>query len=84
MGELDESESRRYLTVPQLARDWQCGTTLIWRLVRAGAIPSVRIGRNVRIPARELEVWVAARLHRDGVSGVLPVPPRRRSKPKRR
>ena len=77
---MNESENRRYLTVPQLARDWQCGTTLIWRLVRARAIPSVRIGRNVRIPARELEAWVAAQTQREGaaVPPIAPLRPRSR------
>ena len=43
------------LAVPDAARLLGIGTTLTWDLVRAGAIPSVKLGRRVLIPRAALE-----------------------------
>jgi excisionase family DNA binding protein len=36
------------------------GRTLFYRLVRAGVIPSCRIGKSIRIPVAALKAWAAA------------------------
>jgi excisionase family DNA binding protein len=54
-GTVDE---RLLLTVEEAARWLGIGRTLAWRLVQAGQLPSVRLGRCVRVPRRALEVWV--------------------------
>lgn len=50
---------RLLLSVPETARRLDIGDTLCWRLVHSGVLPSVRLGRSVRIPVRELERWIA-------------------------
>ena len=44
--------------------------TLGWKLIREGAIPSIKVGRLVRVPRRELEAWITAQTA--GESGDLP------------
>lgn len=43
------------VAVPDAARLLGIGTTFAWELVRAGDIPSVKLGRRVLIPRAALE-----------------------------
>ncbi len=43
------------IAVPHAARLLSIGTTLAWDLVRAGDIPSVKLGRRVLVPRAALE-----------------------------
>jgi excisionase family DNA binding protein len=36
------------------------GKTLFYRLVKAGVIPSCRVGRSIRIPVAALKAWAEA------------------------
>lgn len=56
---------RILLTVEEAARRLGIGRTLAWRLVRDGELPSVRLGRLVRIPERALDDWLDRRLRGD-------------------
>lgn len=56
-----ESEDALLLTVAQAARKLGIGERTIWRLLQRGELPATRVGRIVRIPVRELEVWIASR-----------------------
>ncbi len=47
------------LTVDQVAERLGIGRSLAWRLVREGALPSIRLGRLVRVPQQALERWIA-------------------------
>jgi excisionase family DNA binding protein len=47
------------LKVPEAARMLNVSRTTLYELMRAGDIRTVRIGRAVRVPVRELERWVA-------------------------
>ncbi len=49
---------RLLLTVEEAAQRLGIGKTLAWELVWAGVLPSIRLGRCVRIPLRALEEWV--------------------------
>lgn len=49
------------LTVEEAARRLGIGRTLAWRLVQERELPSVRVGRCVRVPLRDLEAWVEER-----------------------
>ena len=37
----------------------------VYQLCAAGILPSIRIGRSIRIPALEFEAWVETRTKRD-------------------
>jgi excisionase family DNA binding protein len=40
------------LTVHQVAKNWQVSQRMIRRMIADGRLPAVRLGRAVRIPAR--------------------------------
>lgn len=46
----------------EAARAIKVGRSRIYQLIESGSIPSVRIGRSVRVPVRQLEEWVAAKV----------------------
>ena len=48
------------LTVQEAAAYLRIGRTATYEAVRTGAIPSVRLGRLVRIPRDALLAWLAA------------------------
>ena len=60
MAEL--ATERLLLTVEEAARRLGIGKTLAWELVWQGVLPSVRLGRCVRIPLSALEEWIARRV----------------------
>lgn len=53
------TSERLLLTVEEAAERLGIGKTLAWELVWDGVLPSVRLGRCVRIPLRALEDWIA-------------------------
>ncbi len=54
------SHERMLLTIPQVAETLGIGKTLAWQLVARGEIPSMRLGRLVRVPRAALEDWLVA------------------------
>lgn len=50
------------LTVTEAARRLSLGRATTYQLVRRGELPSVRVGRAVRVPVHALEAWVSARI----------------------
>ena len=63
----EATDERLLLTVEETAERLGIGRTLAWRLVHEGQLPSVRLGRCVRVPRRELEAWVQE--HRQDKAG---------------
>ena len=55
----ETTNERLLLTVEEAARRLGIGRSLAWALVRKGELPSVRLGRLVRIPVRGLEDWIS-------------------------
>jgi excisionase family DNA binding protein len=53
--------SMRLLTVKETATMLRVSQQYVYRLTRAGELPSVHLGRGVRIEQSALEAWVAAR-----------------------
>ena len=45
------------LTAEQLAARWQVPISQVWRLARADAIPTVRLGRYVRFNPAAIEAF---------------------------
>lgn len=46
------------LTVPQSASLLQLGLNRVYEMCRTGELPSVKVGKQIRIPRAELERWV--------------------------
>lgn len=55
---LATTDERMLLTVEETAKTLGIGRTLAWKLVQQGDLPSIRLGRLVRVPQRELEDWI--------------------------
>lgn len=48
-------EQREWLKVPEMAEELRIARSRAYELVGNGEIPSVRIGRSIRVSRRELE-----------------------------
>jgi excisionase family DNA binding protein len=57
---------KEYLKVTEVAEYLQIGRTRAYELVSSGEIPSVRIGRSVRVSRRELERWLEKQRYNAG------------------
>ncbi len=62
----ETASGRLLLTVEEAAQRLGIGKTLAWELVWNGELPSVRLGRCVRIPLAALEEWIAQRVAEGG------------------
>ena len=54
---------KEYLKVPQVAEFLQIGRSRAYELVADGEIPSVKIGRSVRVSRKELDRWLEGQRH---------------------
>ncbi len=56
------------LTVPEAAKVLRIGRNLAYQLVASGELPSLRLGRVIRVPRDALDRWIEV------ASGHAPVP----------
>jgi len=47
-----------FLTVAEAAAVIKVGRSKTYQMVRSGELPSVKIGRSRRVPARKLQDWI--------------------------
>jgi excisionase family DNA binding protein len=52
---------RLALTIEEAAELLSISRSLAYRWVKAGTLPSIRVGNAVRIPRRALEAWIEER-----------------------
>jgi excisionase family DNA binding protein len=52
----------RLLTAHEVADQLRVSTMTIYRLIRRGELPAVRVGRNYRVRERELEAYLSAQV----------------------
>jgi excisionase family DNA binding protein len=52
----------RLLTAHEVADQLRVSTMTIYRLIRRGELPAVRVGRNYRVRERELEAYLRAQV----------------------
>ena len=57
----EASPRRLVLTVPEVAAELQIPASTVYDLIRRGEIPSVRVGKRIRVPKRRLEDWINGR-----------------------
>jgi len=55
---MDERHSPKLWTVRETARSLGVGERTVWRRISTGDLPTVRIGRSVRIPAKAVEEFI--------------------------
>ena len=56
--EVDMDEKREFLKVPEVAEVLRIARSRAYELVAEGEIPSIRIGRSVRVSRSELDRWL--------------------------
>jgi excisionase family DNA binding protein len=54
----EASMAQQLLTVAEVAAQLRVSTMTIYRLIRSGELPAVRVGRNYRVRADELEAYL--------------------------
>jgi excisionase family DNA binding protein len=53
---------RLLLTVAQVGEALQVGRTTVYRLIQAGELATVHVGRAVRVPRASVEAWLGRQL----------------------
>ncbi len=53
------------LRAKEIAKALSISKAKAYELMASGELPTIRIGRAVRVPAAQLETWIEARLPRD-------------------
>ena len=66
-------------TVQEAAEMLSLSRSLVYRLIDAGEIQTIKFGRARRITFRQLDAFIRAQEQRNGFLGLRPVPSRSRS-----
>ncbi|MBW3664813.1 MAG: helix-turn-helix domain-containing protein [Actinobacteria bacterium] len=53
---------RELLTAAEVADQLRVSTMTVYRLIRSGELPAVRVGRNYRVAAEALDEYLQAQL----------------------
>lgn len=54
----NDASDMQLLTVPEAAKVLRIGRNLAYELIARGELPSVRLGRAIRVPRSALERWL--------------------------
>src|SRR5215207_3129778 len=68
--QLDEQRDVQLLSIPQLCQELGMGKSWLYRRLRSGEIPSIRLGRSIKVRRDELEQYLE-RHHYPGRSHAL-------------
>jgi excisionase family DNA binding protein len=52
------------LSIPELCQELGMGKSWIYRRLRSGEIPSVKLGRSIKVKREDLEEYLESRRHR--------------------
>ena len=56
-----ETQQPLLLRIPEVCSRLGLGRSTVYELIRRGDLPTIRIGRAVRVPTAGLETWIAER-----------------------
>ena len=57
------ADKKLLLKASEVADRLSIGRATAYEMMAAGVLPTVRIGRAVRVPARSLEIWIEEQQH---------------------
>jgi excisionase family DNA binding protein len=66
-----DNDSPLLLRVPEVARALGIARSLAYEMARDGRLPTIHIGKAVRIPRRRLEAWIEERASAEATSNRL-------------
>lgn len=58
-------EAEPFLTVEDLCQWWKVSQVMVYKMVREGAIPYIRLGKCVRFAPAEIRAWLQERKCRE-------------------
>jgi excisionase family DNA binding protein len=65
-----------FLTTEEVLEYLQVNLRTVYRLIKAGKIPAVRVGRQWRFRKRDIDAWLDSQRPRGTVRAAAPAPPR--------
>ena len=68
---MEENREREWITLRDMQQVLGIGSTKAYELVASGEVPSVRIGRAIRISRKELEHWLEEQRYPNTVESSL-------------
>jgi excisionase family DNA binding protein len=66
MAQQAEANHSRFMTVAEVASDLRVSSMTVYRLINAGELPAVRIGRSFRVRTEDLDRYLADRFTKAG------------------
>ena len=66
-----------FLTTEEVLEYLQVNLRTVYRLIKAGKIPAVRVGRQWRFRKRDIDAWLDSQRARGSASRSVQTPPRR-------
>ena len=60
----EERRGLELLSIPELCQELGMGKSWIYRRIRSGEIPSVKLGRSIKVKRDDLEEYLESRRHR--------------------
>jgi len=66
MSQQPETTNTRFLTVGEVAAALRVSNMTVYRLINAGELPAVRVGRSFRLREEDYDQFVAGQLTRAG------------------
>jgi excisionase family DNA binding protein len=66
MEQSNDKPSARYLTVTEVAAALRVSNMTVHRLISAGDLSAVKVGRSVRLRADDVEAYLSGRLIKAG------------------
>lgn len=60
-GAVKDIPTDTFMTVPEIARALRVSRMTVYRLVEAGTLPSVRVGRSIRVPRSAYDAYLQSR-----------------------
>jgi excisionase family DNA binding protein len=60
----EERRGLELLSIPELCQELGMGKSWIYRRIRSGEIPSVKLGRSIKVKRTDLEEYLESRRHR--------------------
>jgi excisionase family DNA binding protein len=61
-----DREQHSLLTVREVADAMRVSTMTVYRLIRAGSLPAIRVGKHFRIREHDLDAYLEAQTFRGG------------------
>lgn len=56
------NKQTQLLTIDEAREILRVGRNVMYELIRSGGVPHIKIGKQIRVPLRELEEWVKNQL----------------------